>query len=284
LTGKTVDVAIIKGLDPVDMVVEALLLVKAEQAFNTNERVLIKPNYINACHPTTGVTTDVRVIEGTIKYLREKGFKHMVVGEGSGFADTMKAFEVAGVDRVAKNWQIDLLDLNKDEYIFVDEKDHAFSSIGISKTALNSAIISVPKLKLHKITGVSLSLKNMMGVVRPKGKMHIHLNEKIAELASIVKPRLAVVDGIIGGEGHETAGKPVVMNLVIAGCDPVAVDTVGATVMGVDVNNINHIQLAAKKGLGTCNLDQIRIVGDPLEQVKRKFKSSFTYRFMSKFA
>ena len=146
------------------------------------------------------------------------------------------------------------------------------------------AIISVPKLKLHRITGVTLSLKNMMGVVQPKGQMHFHLNEKIADLASVVKPRLAVVDGLIGGEGHERAGKPVPMNLVIAGLDPVAVDTVGATIMGINVDNIKHIKLAAKKELGTCNLDQIRILGESLEKVKRKFKPSFTSHFMSRFS
>jgi uncharacterized protein (DUF362 family) len=124
----------------------------------------------------------------------------------------------------------------------------------------------------------------MMGVVQPKGQMHLHLNEKIADLASIVKPRLTVVDGLIGGEGHERAGKPVPMNLVIAGLDPVAVDTVGTMVMGINVDNIKHLKLAAKKELGTCNLEQIRILGEPLEKVKRNFKPSFTSHFIPRFA
>jgi uncharacterized protein (DUF362 family) len=192
---------------------------------------------------------------------------------------------VAGVNEVARRWKVDLLDLNEDMYVVVDVPNYlALRSVRISKTAFDSAIISVPKLKLHRITGVTLSLKNMMGVVQPKGQMHFHLNEKIADLASIVKPKLTVVDGIIGGEGHERAGKPVPMNLVIAGLDPIAVDTVGTTVMGINVDNIKHIKLAAKKELGICNLEQIRIIGDPLEKVKRDFKPSFTSHFISKFA
>jgi len=267
------------------MVVEALALIDAEQAFRKDERILVKPNYINASHPSTGITTDARVIEGTVKYLKEKGFSNIVIGEGSGFADTMKAYEVAGVDEVARRWQIDILDLNKDEYVVVDVPNHfALKSVRISKTAMNSAIISVPKLKLHKITGVTLSLKNMLGVVKPKGQMHFHLNEKIADLTSVVKPRLAVVDGVIGGEGHETAGRPVPMNLVIAGLDPVAVDTIGAAIMGINVDNVKHIKLAAKKELGTCDLKQLRILGEPIEEVKRNFKPSITSHLMSKFA
>ena len=267
------------------MVTDTLTLIEAEQAFKKDERILIKPNYIDASHPSTGNTTDAGVIEGTVKYLKEKGFSNIAIGEGSGFAETTKAYEVAGVDEVARRWQVNLLDLNKDIYIVVDVPNHLIlKSVRISKTALDYAIISVPKLKLHRITGVTLSLKNMMGVVQPKGQMHFHLNEKIADLASVVKPRLAVVDGLIGGEGHERAGKPVPMNLVIAGLDPVAVDTVGATIMGINVDNIKHIKLAAKKELGTCNLDQIRILGESLEKVKRKFKPSFTSHFMSRFS
>jgi len=285
LTANRPEVAIIKGDEPSEMVVKALTLVGAEQAFKVEETLLIKPNYINASHPSMGNTTDARVIEGIVKYFKEKGYDNIAVGEGSGFADTMKAFKVAGVDEVARRWQIKLLDLNKDEYKAADaKKSLVLNSVKISKIALNSAVISVPKLKLHRITGVTLSLKNMMGVVQPKGKMHFHLNEKIAELATIVKPRLAVVDGIIGGEGHETAERPVPMNLVIAGLDPVAVDTVGAIVMGVDVNNVKHIKLASKKGLGVCDLNLIRILGAPIENVKRTFKPSLSSHFMSRFA
>ena len=285
MKGTSAEVAIIKGDDPVRMVEEALTLIAAERAFGKDEKILVKPNYINSSHPSTGNTTDSRVIEGTVKYLKEKGFGNIAIGEGSGFADTMEAYKAAGTDEVARRWQIGLLDINKDDYTTVDVSDHyALKSVRISKTALNSAIISVPKLKLHRITGVTLSLKNLMGVVQPKGQMHVHLNEKIADLASVVKPRLAVVDGIIGGEGHETAGKPVPMNIVIAGLDLVAVDTVGAAVMGVDVDDVKHVKLASHKGLGTCDLNQIRIVGEPIEKVKRIFKPSFASRFASKFA
>jgi uncharacterized protein (DUF362 family) len=280
-----VDVAIVKGDKPVEMVAEALSLIEAEQTFKKDERILVKPNYIDASHPSTGNTTDAGVLEGTVKYLKEKGFSNIAIGEGSGFADTMKAYEVAGVDEVAHRLHVDLLDLNEDSYVVVDVPGHlALKSVRISKTSLDSAIISVPKLKLHRITGVTLSLKNMMGVVQPKGQMHFHLNEKIADLASVLKPRLAVVDGLIGGEGHETAGKPVPMNLVITGLDLVAVDAVGAAVMGVNVDNVKHIKLAAHKGLGICDLERIRIIGEPLEKVKKDFKPSFTSHFMSKFA
>jgi len=278
-------VAVVKGEDPVDMTVEALEMIEADEAFRIDERILVKPNYIDASHPSTGVTTDARIVEGVIKFLKEKGLGNITIGEGSGLANTMKAFKTAGIDEVAKRWKVDLIDLNDDEYVIAEVPSPlALKTVRISKTALSSAIISVAKLKLHRMAGVTLSLKNMMGVVSPKGQIHRSLSKKIADLVSLVKPRLAVIDGIIGGEGHELAGRPVEMNLVIAGLDPVAVDTVGAAVMDFNPGKVGHIILAAKKGLGVCDLSGIKVLGEPIEKVKKKFKPSFSLRLLSRFA
>ena len=154
----------------------------------------------------------------------------------------------------------------------------------IAKTALESTIISVPKLKPHRMARITLSLKNMMGAVTPKGSIHNHLSEKIVDLVSMAKPNIAVIDGMIAGEGHETSGNPVEMNLVIAGTDPVAVDAVGAAVMGMPPKGVKHLRLAEERELGTCDLKQIEIVGVPIEKVKRKFKTSFLSRLLFRLA
>lgn len=275
-------VAIVKGTNPRDMTVEALEMVEAEGALSEGRPVLVKPNYINARHPSTGITTDGRVIEGVVKFLRQNGVEEIVIGEGSGHSDTFEAFRVAGVDDVAKRWDVKLVDLNRDEFVEVHPPDPlALKSVKVAKTALESTIISVPKLKLHRITDVTLSLKNMMGAMTPKGSMHTgHLSMKIADLASLVKPSIAVVDGIISGEGHETSGNPVEMNLVIAGRDPVAVDAVAAAVMGVSPGAVKHLRYAEQRGLGTCDLNQIEVVGEPIERVRRKFRRSLSSRIL----
>jgi len=127
-----------------------------------------------------------------------------------------------------------------------------------------------------------LSLKNMMGAVTPKGSIHNPLSEKIVDLVSIIKPSVAVIDGIIAGEGHETSGNPVVMNIVIAGTDPVAVDAVGSAVMGIPPSTVKHLRLAEERGLGTCNLDRIEVVGEPIEKVRRKFRTSFLSKILGR--
>jgi len=274
-------VAIVKGTNPTDMTVQALEMVEAYESVSEEKPVLIKPNYINASHPSTGITTDSRVIEGVAKFLKQHGLKEIVIGEGSGFADTLKAFRVAGVDALAKRLNVKLVDLNRDDLLEVNPPSPLAMKVRIAKTALESTIISVPKLKPHRMAGVTLSIKNMMGAVTPKGSMHFNLSRNIAELASIIKPRIAVIDGIIAGEVYETSGNPVEMNLIIAGRDPVAVDAVGAAVIGIPPEDVKHLSLAEKKGLGTCDLNQIEIIGEPIERVRKKFKRSILSSFLT---
>jgi len=274
-------VVIVRGTNPQDTTVKALEMIGADEVLPKGKPVLIKPNYINARHPSTGITTDSRVIEGVVKFLKRHRVKDVIIGEGSGFADTFKAFQVAGVDAVAEKWNVKLMDLNKDEFVEVRPTNPlALKKVKIAKTALESTIISVPKLKPHRMARVTLSLKNMMGAVTPKGNIHNPLSEKIVDLASIIKPSIAVIDGIIAGEGHETSGNPIEMNLIIAGTDPVAVDAVGAAVMGIPPEKVKHLRLAEEKGLGTYDLKQITILGEPVEKVKKKFKTSFLTKLL----
>lgn len=280
-------VAILKGTSPVETTVKALERIESdvESVLSRKKPILIKPNYINSKHPSTGITTDSRVIEGIVKFLRERKIEEIIIGEGSGFADTFEAFKVAGVDAVAERWGVKLVDLNKDEFVEVNPPDPlSLKKVRIAKTALESTIISVPKLKPHRIVAVTLSLKNMMGALASKGSMHKgRLSKNIADLASVLRPSISVVDGIIAGEGHETSGNPVEMNLVIAGTDPVAVDAVGAAVMGIPPTDVKHLLLAEKKGLGTCNLEEITVLGEPIERVRRKFYRSFSSRLLVHF-
>jgi len=278
-------VAIIKDSNPIEATSKALEMIRQDldTILNSQKPALIKPNYINDSHPSTGITTDGRVVEGIVKFLKDHGKADIIIGEGSGFADTFKAFKAAGIDKIGEKWNVKLIDLNKDKFVEVYPPNPlSLKKVKVAKTLLESTIISVPKLKVHRLATVTLGLKNMMGALAHKGRMHNgHLNENIVDLASVLKPSLTVIDGIIAGEGHETSGNPVKMDLVIAGTDPVAVDAVGAAVMGIDPAEVEHLVLAEKKGLGTCNLQKIEILGEKIENVRRKFRRSLLSKFLS---
>jgi uncharacterized protein (DUF362 family) len=274
-------VAIVRGTNPVEMTVKALEMVSASKVVPAEKPVLIKPNYITTDLPSTGITTDSRVIEGVVAFLRQHDVKEILIGEGTGLGDSFDAFRASGVDGVAERWKVRLVDLNRDEMIEVKPLNaRTLKKVKIARTALESTIVSVPKLKPHRLTGVTLSLKNMMGAMTPKATMHGHLSQNIVDLASVIKPSIAVIDGIIAGQGHETSGNPVEMNLVLAGTDPVAVDTVGAAVMDIPPESVKHLRLAEESGLGTCHLDRIYVVGEPVEKVKKKFRTSFVTKLV----
>lgn len=279
-------VALLRGKGPVEITRRVLQIIgdDVEKALEAKKPILVKPNYINMQHPSTGITTDSRVIEGIIRFLRSQSTEEIIIGEGCGFGDTFQAFKVAGVDRVAEKYNVKLVDLNKDAFVKVHPSDpFSLKTIRVAKTALESVIISVPKLKPHRIAKVTLSLKNMMGTLASKGSMHRgRLSKNIVDLASTVRPSLSVVDGIIAGEGHETSGNPVQMDIVIAGSDPVAVDAVGASIMDIPPADVKHLVYAEQKGLGTCNLEEIEVLGSSIEEVKRKFRRSFSSKLLSR--
>ncbi len=139
-------------------------------------------------------------------------------------------------------------------------------------------IVSVPKLKTHDQTEMTCAIKKLKGLLTDKGKRSMHkegLFEGVVDLLAVVKPRLAVVDAIICQEGAGPIfGKPVEMDLILAGKDLVAVDSVCARLIGYEPQETLLTVNAATRGLGVMDPDEIEVVGEPLNQLKRRFLRS----------
>ena len=270
---RTAKVAIVKGQSPKLMVKRSLKLIGANELVTPEDRVLIKPNYICAKHPSTGVTTDSEVVEALIEFVKESGCREITVGDG-GSGDTDRVFDVVGIRQVAARHGVGLIDLNDDERVEVPVPNAlALPKVSIARTVLESTcIINVPKLKVHHMALVTLCIKNLMGAVLPKSIIHGQLNERLADLASLIRPRINIIEGIIGSELHEEDGEPVRMDLLVSGRDIVATDAVGSAVMGVDPRRVRYLSMAEGKGVGTGDLAKIEILGEPIEKVKRSFR------------
>jgi uncharacterized protein (DUF362 family) len=267
-------VSIVKGQNVGQMLQETFETLNCDNLVEPGERVLVKPNCISPKPPGSGVTTDLRIIEVAVNKVQElKG--DALIGDG-GWGDTDRAFEAVGLKDLADRMGVDLIDLNEDERVKIKiPKSTALQEAGIAKTVLDvDAIINVPKLKVHHLALVTLSMKNLMGCMLPKSIMHTRINEKIVDLASIFKDKvvLNIIDGTVGSEVDEVHGEPVEMNLVIAGRDMVAVDAVGASVMGIDPSDVRYLGLADQRGLGRSRLSDIEIVGERIEDVQKRFE------------
>jgi len=267
----------VEGESEQQVVWRALDLIEATPYLTHFSTFLLKPNYIVDKDPLGGLTTSPESLDGIITYLFEKVGKspdQIIIGEGGYPSSTDAAFTTCGARDIARKYRVRLVNLNEDERETITLRDSlALKRVNVASTVRGvECIISVPSLKTHSMAVTTLAMKNCMGCILPKGIMHGSLHKKIADLAALINPRLSVIDGIIGGEGNEEYGDTVPMGIIIAGMDYVAVDTVGSAVMGYTPDECKYLQYGAQKGLGTCDLGEIDVVGTSINSVQRKFR------------
>jgi len=262
----------------------------------TGDVVLIKPNlvvsiFVLLYHQRTtedfqACLTDPRIVRALALMAKESGAKRIIVGvgpaAGDGWAGFMQSGYLAMVEELkARGVPVELIDFTNEPYTWVKSRGLANPEYAVPKVVTEvNRIISVPALKNHSKTGVTLSLKNvaagfMSGRVYGFYKFgcpHEAIPAWISDVASMFKIDYAVVDGIWGMEGNgPISGEPVPMDLIVAGADPVAVDAVCTAIMGFDPRNIGHITEAARNGLGVADLDKILVEGDPIASVAKPF-------------
>lgn len=283
-------VSVVRAGEDIELAVrEAVSLAGGlEGVVTSKSRVLIKPNLASRDRSGTGKITDARVTQAITKMVLERNPKAVIIGEGSavGFdfpelQDTMMAMEESGTKEVAGKLGVPVIDLNTDDHEEVEiPRFLVMNSVKIARTVLDSnVIISVPVIKTHIRSAVTVSLKNMKGTMPGIEKKKTHrlgLELAIADLNSVVRPHFAVVDGLVGMEGlWEYPDDCVPLGLVGASRDPVALDTVFAQIMGFSAEEVMHLQYCERKGLGVASLEAIEVVGAPVAEVRHPFRPAF---------
>jgi len=246
--------------------------------------VLLKPNGVTPSPSGSGKITDARVTEAVARLVLEQGPGRVIIGEGSsvgydfpGRRDTMTCLEASGTADVARRLGLELVDLNRDEPVQVHAPGaYVMPDFAVARTAWEADIlVDLPVVKTHVRTGITCGLKNMKGVLPGNEKKRTHrmgLDRAIVDLNRVMRPHYTVVDAIVGAQGtHSRPEDRVPLGCVLAGADVVAVDAVCAAVMGFDVSQIHHLQLAAEAGLGLSDLAQIEVRGAPIAAVRRPF-------------
>jgi uncharacterized protein (DUF362 family) len=240
-----------------DNIVEAAYAVSSRLFGETapQEPVIIKPNIVEPSPPP--VTTDVRVVEGIIMALLEAGIKNFSIAEGSGTGNTIENFERNGYSRL----NADLIDLDSGKTVTVPVSGHnEWNEIIVPEVLFGKFIISVPVLKEHSLCGVTVSLKNMVGILPAKHysgywtykKSRIHEKNTdgcIADIISVIRPHIAIVDATIGMMGHHLSGIPArpPINLVYGSSDPLEADRFGCELLGRDWKEIRYLQMISDR-------------------------------------
>jgi len=274
-------ISLVKGDSRYQNISDCLELQRDEIAkqIKGKKRIVIKPNFVSTSKQLAA--THVDTIRALLDFLGPLTDEKIIIAENAAIGSTMDGFKNYGYLDLRDEYNIELLDIQEggfvDREIFA--KDSSPLKVGISKTLLSSDfLISCAMLKTHDTVMATFCLKNI-AVAALQVKSMIHqgyraVNMSLARLAEIVPPHFCLIDGFMGMEGRGPVnGEPVEMGVALAGFDFLAVDSIGARLMGINPMQIGYLYHCYKKKLGELDLDQIEILGNvSLEEAKRKFK------------
>ena len=246
----------------------------------SNKSVLLKPNLVEDL-PGPVNTNSVLVGAAARCFLR-LGAGRVVIGEGPGHQrDTDLVVEAAGLRPHLNERQIQFVDLNRDELMKVSLKASysGLQALWLPRTVLGSDfVVSMPKIKTHHWAGVTLSLKNMFGVVPgmkygwPKNILHWHgIHESILDICATTPIHFVIADGIRAMEGDgPLVGIERQLNRVVLADDPVAADATCARLMGFVPERVRHVAEAARF-LGNLATDRIVMLAESMPVSIRPF-------------
>ena len=224
--------------------------------------VSLKPNLVVPGPASNGAVTHPEVVEGVIMYLRDSGVKRIKIIESSWVGDsTKRAFKFCGYEELGRKYDIPLIDLKSDSCTVLE---HSGYEIKVCDEALNTVfLINIPVLKAHCQTRLTCCLKNQKGCIPDGEKRRFHtlgIHKPVAVLNALIKTGYCVVDGICGDLSFEEGGNPVTSNRIIAGRDPVMIDSYCAELIGYRPDDIEYLSFAKKIGVGNYHSKDTKIV------------------------
>ncbi len=249
----------------------------------TGKKVLLKPNLVETAVGKPHINTHPAVVRGAAEAFRKLGAAQVVVAEGPGHIhDTLMVLEESGLAEVLAADRLPFADLNYETGLIVPNAGgwSKLPHLTLPVTLLEADfIVSLAKLKTHHWAGVTLSMKNLFGVMPgiyygwPKNVLHwAGIPECILDLTATIRPHFAIVDGIVGMEGDgPIMGTPKEAGVLVMGRNLVAVDATCARLMGIDPYRVGYLA-AADGRLGPVSAEAITQVGEPLAAVRTPFQ------------
>lgn len=235
------------------------------------QSVLIKPNLLSSHTPEEAVTTHPEVVRAIIRQVKHCGAKPWVADSPAIIADLRSVWERTGMEAVCREEEVPLVNLEK-------AGSRSFEEDGIHFTLATpvleaDAIITVPKVKTHVLTGLTGAVKNLYGTVPGLQKTAFHklypyprdFARLLVAICRRVRPVLAIADGVVGMEGNgPSAGAPVALGFLAGSADALALDVVLCRTLGLEPRNIVHLEAARRAGLGVADWADIVVEGDPV--------------------
>lgn len=249
----------------------------------SEKRVLLKPNLVEPHSGLSHINTHPLVIRAAVEAFLHLGASEVLVAEGAGHRrDSLLVLEESGLAEVLYEDKIPFIDLNSGPLLKaknLSKKSKLGDLILPQELVRADMVVSLAKMKTHHWAGVTLSMKNMFGVMPgiiygwPKNVLHREgITASILDINATVKPHVAIVDGIVGMQGDgPIMGTPVQSNVLVMGRNLPAVDATCARIMGINPNKIPYLR-AASGWLGAVRETNIEQRGENIKSVKKNFQ------------
>jgi uncharacterized protein (DUF362 family) len=257
-----------------------------------SKRVVIKPNIADFA-ANRPIHTHVRLVEALILHLRELGAREILLAEGPPQnRDSEWLFQQCGFEAMARHRSVPLIDLNYDNIRSiknVNPRATLLRDLYLPETILSAEVlISVAKMKTHKLAGITLSLKNMFGIVPgikygwPKNTLHWNgIPQSICEINGTIKTHYSIVDGVVGMEGHgPIMGTAKKTGVIVMGDNALSVDATAARVMGIDPARVDYLAMAQRIKLGFLRRENIDVTGEKIENVRTDYVLDSEFSFL----
>lgn len=290
-------VALVKGNDRQENIYKALDLIKDDIISKINgQEVIIKPNCLQSGVPLS--CTHVDAIRGVLDFLSQLSTESITIVETCRDSEPFESYKKLGYDLLRDEYGVSLYNPD-DENDWVDgyllNKNYEDVKVKLSRNLYESkCTISAAIAKTHDTVIITGAWKNMMGALANDDKVKMHgvnshadrvliseveiLPQNLLRIAKLVPPHISVVDGFIGMEGNgPVRGNEKYLGVAIASTDFVSADAVCAKAMGFDPLEIGYLFYGDQLGLGKANLDNIEIIGDPIEDVIDRFVPHSNY-------
>ena len=235
----------------------------------TGDRVVIKPNMAWDRNPAQAANTHPQVVKALVELSLDAGAKKVMVFDRT-CNEERRCYVNSGIQEAmetVKDSRLKYFHPDSRKFVPVDiKRGKAVRKLEIYKDALEAdTYINVPVAKHHSLSRLTLGLKNSMGVLGgDRGQMHHDLGQKLADLATVVRPKLTVIDatrillrnGPQGGDLDDVR----VLDTIVASADPVACDAFATTLFDLQPNEISSTVAAYKLGLGEMDLAKMQII------------------------
>ncbi|MBT6347120.1 MAG: DUF362 domain-containing protein [Nitrospina sp.] len=275
------------SLDRVEQFVRDSLYVLDPEAslFKPDYKVLLKPNLLRGFHPERCVTTHPVVVEALCRVLKDLSVSKIVISDSPALGSFSAVADKAGYGVLEKKYGVQLLPLT-DPIPFENEEQVPYLKIAGCLQDYDR-IINLPKVKSHCQMTMTLSIKNLFGLVIGKRKPALHClvkNDKLKfakmliDIARHVNPCLTIVDGIQAMQGQGPInGTPYPLGVLGASKDMTALDRIFADLLNIPLTKIHTIEAAQLKQFGQTHLEEMEISGvtDYQSLVATNFKQAY---------